>query len=324
MKKNKQKDNIDKDINEVDSKEKIENISTHEDSHIHDHNDSKENIKIAFFLNLIFSALEAIGGFLTNSISIFTDSIHDLGDSFSIGISYLLEKKSQKSADNTYTFGYLRYSLLGAIITSMVLITGSIVVLYNAIPRLIHPEEINHDAMIIFAIFGVFINGYAAYKTSRSHNHNEKSINLHMLEDVLGWIAVLIGSIFIKLYNWIIIDPILSILIALYILYHVYRNIKEVFDIFMEKVPKNINIEAITKDIENYKDSIKDIHHIHVWSLDGINNCMTAHIHLNKELNKDEIIALKKEIKKKLLSYDIHHATLEIEYSSEKCDNKKC
>ena len=295
-----------------------------ENEHNHIHNDSKENIKIAFFLNLIFSVLEAVGGFLTNSISIFTDSIHDLGDSFSIGVSYLLEKKSQKSADNTYTFGYLRYSLLGAIITSMVLITGSIIALYNAIPRLIHPEEINHDAMIIFAIFGVFINGYAAYKTSRGEKHNEKSINLHMLEDVLGWIAVLIGSVFIKLYNWLIIDPILSILIALYILYHVYRNIKEVFDIFMEKVPKNIKVDAIEKDIETSFDSIKDMHHIHVWSLDGVNNCMTAHIHLSKDLNRDEIIALKKDIKKKLSSHKIYHATLEIEYINEKCDNKNC
>ena len=295
-----------------------------EHTHLHIHNEAHENIKIAFYLNLIFSIFEAIGSFLTNSISIFADAIHDLGDSISIGVSYLLEKKSQKVADKDYTYGYLRYSLLGAIITSFVLISGSIVAIYHSIPRLIHPEEINYDAMIIFAIFGVSINGYAAYKTSHGEKHNEKSINLHMLEDVFGWIAVLIGSILIKLYNWTIIDPILSVLIALYILYHVYRNMKEIFDIFMEKVPKNINIDNITKDIESNFDKIKNIHHIHIWSMDGVNNYMTAHIQLKNDLKKDEIIKLKNDVKNNLKKYKINHVTLEIEYLNENCENKKC
>ena len=143
-----------------------------EHKHEHEHNAS-ENIKVAFLLNLGFSILEAIGGFLTNSISIFTDSIHDFGDSISIGVSYLLEKQSNKDPNHKYTYGYLRYSLLGALITSIILLTGSVVVIYNAIPRIIHPEEINHDAMIIFAIFGVIINGYAAYRTSHGEKHNE-------------------------------------------------------------------------------------------------------------------------------------------------------
>ena len=140
-----------------------------EHKHEHEHNAS-ENIKIAFLLNLGFSILEAIGGFLTNSISIFTDSIHDFGDSISIGISYLLEKQSNKDPNHKYTYGYLRYSLLGALITSIILLTGSVVVIYNAIPRIIHPEEINHDAMIIFAIFGVIINGFFWKKTMNSND----------------------------------------------------------------------------------------------------------------------------------------------------------
>ena len=296
----------------------------HEHNHLHEHNDSAGNIKIAFLLNLGFSILEFIGGFLTNSISIFTDSVHDFGDSISIGVSYLLEKKSQKKSDNNYTYGYLRYSLLGAIITSIILLTGSIIVLYNAIPRLIHVEEINYDAMIIFAVFGVFINGYAAYKTSHAEKHNEKAINLHMLEDVLGWIAVLIGSILIKAFKLYIIDPILSILIAIYILYHVYRYLKEVFYIFMEKVPEDIDIKDIRNDIKDKFDMIKDVHHIHVWTLDGVNNYLTAHILIDDNLSKKDIIKLKQDIKEFLVTKNIEHSTLEIEYIEEDCKSKNC
>ena len=299
--------------------------NNHEHNHSHIHSsDAKENIKVAFLLNLVFSILEFIGGFLTNSISIFTDSIHDFGDSISIGVSYLLEKKSQKKSDNNYTYGYLRYSLLGAIITSLVLLTGSVIVLYNAIPRLVHVEEINYDAMIIFAIFGVFINGYAAYRTSHAEKHNEKAINLHMLEDVLGWIAVLIGSILIKLFKLYIIDPILSILIAIYILYHVYKYMKEIFYIFMEKVPDDINIDTLKNNIKEKFNTVKDIHHIHIWTLDGIKNYLTAHILIDDNTNKKDIIKLKHDIKDYLEDNNIEHSTLEIEYAIEECKTKNC
>jgi len=285
---------------------------------------SKENIKIAFLLNLLFSVLEVIGGFLTNSISILTDAVHDFGDSISIGVSYLLEKKSTKSSDSTHTYGYLRYSLLGALITSTILLVGSCIAIYASIRRLINPTIVNYDAMIIFAIFGVIINGYAAYRTSHANKHNEKAINLHMLEDVLGWIVVLIGSICIKVFKVYIVDSILSILIAIYILYHVYKYIKEVFDIFMEKVPNGIEINKIKNDIENKFECIKNIHHIHIWSMDSVNNYMTCHILLDKEMNKDEIIGLKKDLKTFIKDYNINHITLEIEYKDEKCKEEKC
>lgn len=287
-------------------------------------NDTVENIKTAFFLNLIFSIVEVVGGFLTHSIAIISDAIHDFGDSVSIGIAYILEKKSKKSPNKEYTYGYLRYSLLGALITCFVLLTGSIVVIMEAVPKLFHPNNVNHDAMIIFAIFGVLINGYAAFKTSKGKKTNEKTINLHMLEDVFGWVAILIGSIFIKLFGYTIIDPILSLLIAIYILYHVYKNLKEVFDIFMEKVPKDIKIDFIEKSIIEKCSSVKNIHHVHVWSIDGVNNCMTAHILLNDDFSKEEIINIKNNIKEILRENKIEHVTLEIEYFDENCHSKKC
>ena len=303
----------------------VNNMEKHNHKHEH-HNhytNSTVNIKIAFLLNLFFSLLEAIGGIFTNSISIFTDSIHDFGDSISIGVSYLLEKKSNKDPNEKYTYGYLRYSLFGALITSIILLTGSIIVIYNAIPRIIHPEEIDHDAMILFAILGVIINGYAAYRTSHASKHNEKAINLHMLEDVFGWIAVLIGSIIIKLFNLTIIDPILSILITIYILFHVYKYIKEVFEIFMEKVPEDIEIDDIKKHIENEFKSINNIHHIHIWTLDGVNNYMTAHIELSTNLSSKNIIELKRDIKNELKEHNINHVTLEFDYPDEKCTKEK-
>ena len=296
----------------------------HNHSHSHNHNEAYKNIGIAFLLNLIFSIIEFIGSFFTNSISIFSDSIHDFGDSLSIFISYLLEKKSKKKPNEKYTYGYLRYSLFGALITSTILLVGSIIVIYNAIKRIITPEIINHDAMIIFAIFGIIINGYAAYRTSKGEKHNEKAINLHMLEDVFGWIAVLIGSILIKLFNFIIIDPILSILIAIYILYHVYKYMKEIFNILMEKTPDDIEINSIQANLKKEFNVINNIHHVHIWSLDGVNNYMTAHVQLNKDISKDEIIKLKQNIKDILKNYNINHTTIEIEFLNEICNSKKC
>lgn len=296
----------------------VENIEEHTHEHNHDH--AHENIKVAFFLNLIFAVIETIGGFLTNSVSIFSDAVHDLGDSISIGISYLFEKKSKKIPNSEYTYGYLRYSLLGAFVTSVVLLVGSVAVLFNAIPRLWNPQEINHDAMIIFAIFGLLINGYAAYKTSKGQKTNEKAINLHMLEDVFGWVIVLIGSICIKVFNQPIIDPILSIFLSLYVLFHVYKYFKDILDIIMEKTPKGIKVEKIEEEIAKKYDTVKDMHHTHIWTLDGLNNCLTAHIKLNKQLTEQEITKLKKDIKNTLKENKITHVTLEIEYQHEKCD----
>ncbi len=293
------------------------------EEHDHEHDHAEENIKSAFYLNLIFSIVEIVGAILTNSVSILSDAVHDIGDSVSIGISYLLEKKSKKLPDKEYTYGYLRYSLLGAFITSFVLTVGSIFILIHATKRIFNPETINHDAMIIFAIFGVLINGYAAFKTHKGIKLNEKNISLHMLEDTLGWVAVLIGSICIKCFDLVIIDPILSILIALYILVHVNRNLKKVFNIFMDKIPNDLSIDDIkNKLIENFN-SLSDVHHIHVWSLDGINNCMTCHIKLNVDLTSEDIITLKQEIKDFLNEENINHVTLEIEYKDEKCSDKK-
>ena len=154
-----------------------------------------KNIFIAFILNLSFSIFELLGGLYTGSIAILTDSIHDFGDAISIGVSYFLEKKSKKKPNNKYTYGYLRYSVFGSIITTTILFVGSALVIFESIKRILNPVEINYTGMLILAIIGVIVNIIATYTTREGDSLNQKAVNLHMLEDVLGWVVVLIGSI---------------------------------------------------------------------------------------------------------------------------------
>ena len=278
-----------------------------------------KNILIAFLLNLFFSVFELIGGIFTNSIAIISDAVHDFGDSLSIGISYFLEKKSKKKPDKKYTFGYTRYSVLGAIITNTILIIGSILVIYNAIKRIINPVEINHNGMIIFAIVGALVNFIAAYMTKEGDSLNQKAVNLHMLEDVLGWIAVLIGAIVIKFTNFNLIDPILSILVAIYILIHALKSYKKIFNLFLEKTPEEIEIDELKEHILNIK-GVEGVHHIHIWSIDGYNHFATMHIVTDAK----KVTELKKAIKEELSEHGISHTTIEIESKDECCDEEEC
>lgn len=280
---------------------------------------TQKNILIAFILNLVFSIFELLGGIFTNSVAIISDSIHDLGDAISIGISYFLEKKSNNKPDNKYTYGYARYSILGALITTTILTIGSITVIYGAIGRILNPVQINYDGMIIFAIFGVIINFCAAYMTREGDSINQKSVNLHMLEDVLGWIVVLIGSILMKFTDINLIDSLMSIGVAIFILFHSLKNFKEILDLFLIKLPKNINIDEIKTHLNKFE-GIKDIHHMHVWSIDGTHNYATMHI--KTELS--DVKKLKDSIKEELKEHGISHTTIEIEGIDEICNEKNC
>ena len=196
---------------------------------------SDKNILIAFILNFLFSIFEFIGGTITNSVAVISDSIHDLGDSLSIGISYFLEKKSKQKPDHKFTFGYKRYSVIGSVITTLILLVGSILVIYNAILRIITPQEINYNGMIIFAAVGLVVNFLAAYFTKEGDSLNQKAVNLHMLEDVLGWAVVLVGAIVMRFTDFYLLDPILSIGVAVFIFIHALGGLKEAIDLFLEK-----------------------------------------------------------------------------------------
>lgn len=276
---------------------------------------SEKNILIAFLLNLFFSIFEIIGGLFTNSISILSDAVHDLFDSLSIGVSYILEKKSKKKSDEIYTYGYKRYSILGALITTIILFISSLLIIYHSVERIFNPVQINYDGMFIIAILGVIINFLAAYFTKDGESLNQKAVNLHMLEDVLGWVIVLIGSLVIKFTKIFWIDSILSIIISIIIVLRTISHLNEVLDLFLLKKPGDIDIEELKRHIHSIE-GVNDVHHVHVWSLDGINNFATLHVVTDKNI--------KDKIREELEEHGINNATIEIENSNEKCHNKKC
>ena len=196
---------------------------------------TEKNILIAFILNLVFSAFEFFGGIFTGSVAIVSDAVHDLGDALSIGISYFLEKKSKKKPDETYTYGYLRYSVIGSVITTLVLLFGSIAVIISGISRIISPVEINYSGMIVFAVVGVVVNFSAAYITREGDSLNQKAVNLHMMEDVLGWVVVLVGALVMKFTDFNIIDPVMSIIVSVFILVNAIKTLKEALDLSWKK-----------------------------------------------------------------------------------------
>jgi len=287
----------------------------------HHHNnkqDSTLNIKIAFFLNLGFTIIEIIGGLWTNSIAIISDALHDLGDSLSLGLSWVLEKYSRKKKDEKYSYGYRRYSLLSALINGLILILGSVYVLSQAIPRIFDPEQPNAKGMLFFAIGGVVINGIAALRLRKGRSLNERIITLHLLDDILGWAVILIISIIMMFQDIPILDPILSIVITIYILYNVAVNLKKTFSVFLQAVPTGISIKEIEDKIHKI-DKVIGIHHTHIWSIDSLNNVLTTHIVVKDNTSADEITDIKRQVKEIVVSPDLQHSTVEVEFESEFC-----
>ena len=279
---------------------------------------AQRNIFIALILNLAFSVFEFAGGILTGSAAIISDALHDLGDGISIGISYFFEKKSKKQPDEIYTYGYARYAVLGGAITTLILLFGSILVFHNGIQRLIHPVEIQYNGMILMAVIGVCINFGAAYITHGGASVNQRAVNLHMLEDVLGWVVVLIGAVIMRFTDISILDPIMSMGVALLILGNAVKNLREIGDLFLEKTPRNICVTTVQNRLFQI-DGITDVHHIHIWSIDGQNSYATVHIVTNSKP-----YPIKEAVRKVLHEYGIHHITIELETEDEICQARHC
>lgn len=288
--------------------------------HNHSHNTTK-NIKLAFFLNISFTLIELVGGYMTNSVAIMSDAIHDLGDSISLLMAWFLEHFSNKEKTTKFSYGFKRFSLLGALINSIILFIGSMFILTRAIPRLVNPQETSAEGMFLLAIFGILVNGFAAYKTSKGRTLNERVVSLHMLEDVLGWVAVLFVSIVMFYTDATILDPILSILITFYILWGVLKNIKKTALLFLQAVPDNLNPDLLEKEIIQDK-AITGVHDTHVWSLDGAHHILSTHIIIAARTNTKIVTDIKCGIKEKMYKLGIEHTTLEIEYEGEKCEHK--
>ncbi|MBE9488240.1 MAG: cation transporter [Bacteroidetes bacterium] len=300
----------------------MENKNT---SHIHHHHgSSQKNIALAFFLNLFFAIFELIGGLFTNSISILSDSLHDFGDSISLALAWYLEKISKKNTSATFSYGYKRFSLLGAVINSLILLVGAIFIIFESIERLKSPQPVEAYGMMWLAIFGVIVNSVVFLRSRGSKSLNERVVALHFLEDVLGWVAVLIGSILMIFFDIPKLDSILSIAISLFILFNVFRNLNESVKIILQKVPKNIDLIDLKKQIASIED-VYQVGDIHVWSLEGEYNIGTISIMLNEKvimLSASQDIS--KKIRNILKSNSIEHTTIEIEPFNEEKALLKC
>jgi cobalt-zinc-cadmium efflux system protein len=251
-------------------------------------------------------------------VAVISDAIHDIGDAISIGLSWILEKISKKHPDNKYTYGYIRYSVIGSLITTLILLSGSVIVAYNAIIRLINPVEINYNGMIFMSVIGVSVNFLAAYFTKDGDSLNQKAVNLHMLEDVLGWVVVLVGAIIMRFTDISLIDPLMSIGVSIFIFINAFKNLTEVVNLFLEKTPASTDVEEIKEHLLEIEE-INDVHHIHIWSMDGISNYATMHIVTDEDGHR-----VKDLVRNELKEHGIVHVTLELEKTDEHCHEEHC
>ncbi|MEQ9365943.1 MAG: cation diffusion facilitator family transporter [Leptospirales bacterium] len=299
----------------------------HHHGHVHDHGDgdqSVRNLAIAFWLNFLFTIAEIIGGIWTNSMAILADALHDLGDSLSLALALIMQRLSRRGRDETFSYGYRRFSLLAALINSLVLIGGAVYIFSEAIPRLLSPEPVYVPGMIGFAVAGILFNGLAAWKLHGGESLNEKMVRWHLLEDVLGWVAVLITAIVMLFWELPILDPILSIGINLFILFNVSRVLWETVKVFLQSVPGSVSVANIEAEIE--KDAgVESVHDTHLWSLDGAYNILTTHIVVAQSTTLQEVHDIKCRVRATLKkSGGVSHATIEVEREDDDCGFMDC
>lgn len=290
--------------------------------HHHHHEAASARIGWAFFLNLGFTVIELIGGWLTNSTAILADAIHDFGDSLAIGLAWLLNKLSGRDPSHSYTYGFQRFSLIGAFINAVILVAGSIWILTLAIPRLWAPEMPHAEGMLGLAVLGIAVNGFAAYKLSRGTSMNERVLNWHLLEDVLGWVAVLIVSLVLLVVELPMLDPLLSIAFTLFILLNVVRNLRDTIKLFAQASPSAGLAPQIERALLTLPE-LAEVHHLHVWSLDGAQHVATAHVVLQAPYDSATLQALKLSIAECLQPFALAHTTIEFEFPDELCRDEQ-
>ena len=281
----------------------------------------EKRVRIAALLNVGFTILEIVGGFWTNSLAILSDALHDFGDSTALLVSWLFERGARKSPDTSRTFGYQRLSLFSALFSAMVLIGGSIVIISQAIPRILDSETVNATGMVGIAIIGILPNGMGFFLLKKGESLNEKVLSWHLLEDVLGWAVILVGGIIINFWDVYLLDPIMTLGLTVFILYNVSKNLKEAVNILLEGVPEHIDFDEVKRDLLAI-DGVIGVHDVHIWSLEGETDILTAHVAADgvQLKNSDQT---RKVIKEVLKRHHIEHSTIEIE-SRYYCSGIEC
>lgn len=281
----------------------------------------EKRVQIAAFLNVAFTILEIVGGFWTNSLAILSDALHDFGDSVALLVSWLFERGARKSPDTSRTFGYQRFSLFSALFAAIILIGGSLLIISQAIPRILNPENVNATGMVGLAIVGILFNGMGFFLLKEGESLNERVLSWHLLEDVLGWVVILIGGVVINFWDVYLLDPIMTLGLTVFILYNVSKNLKEAVNILLEGVPKHINIDEVKRDLLAIV-GILGVHDVHIWSLEGETDILTAHIVADDEHLKDPD-QTRKSVKEILKKHHIEHSTIELE-SKYYCSGIEC
>ncbi|MCW5900044.1 MAG: cation transporter [Flavobacteriales bacterium] len=276
-------------------------------------------LRTAFFLNLAFTVVEAIGGWLTNSIAVLTDAVHDLGDCLVLGAAWYLQGVATRGRDIRYSYGYARYSMLGGWLASVILIVGAVFMFTVSIPRLFAPVEPHSTGMMAIAVFGLLMNGLAAWRLHGGRTLNERGAYLHLLEDVLGWAAVLVGAIVIHFTGWAVVDPLLAMGISAYILVNAMGTLRKGTAILMQAQPHGVaaaSVEAALLAIPG----VRALTDAHTWSLDG--EYVVASVHLEVATGSlEESHAIKELARHALHELGVHHATIELQWPGEHVDH---
>ena len=286
-------------------------------SHPHSHSSSAD-LRLAFVLNTGFAILEIAGGLWTNSVAILSDAVHDLGDSLALGAAWFLDKYSQKGSDRRFSYGYLRFSLLGAWTNTLVLVSGSIFVLSEAIPRLFQPQSPNATGMFFFALFGVAVNGLAAWRLHGRGSLNTKVAAWHLIEDVLGWVAVLLVSVTLMFVDIPVLDPLLSVAITAFILFNVVRHLRRTLLLFLQAVPEDIDLAELERRLSALE-HVLSTHHTHVWSMDGAHHVLTTHVVVDRHASREAVARLRNDVAELCEEYHFAHTTVEIEWGHDEC-----
>jgi cobalt-zinc-cadmium efflux system protein len=283
----------------------------------HSHSETS-NFKLAFFLNLGFALLELGGGLFVNSLAILSNALHDLGDTFSLGLAWGLDAYSRRESDQRFSYGYRRFSLLGALINAIVLVGSAFIIIAEAIPRLRHPVGPDAQGMLVLAIVGVIVNSIAFYRLRRGATLNAQVITWHFLQDVLGWVAVLVVSIILLFADVPILDPILSLLITVYVLYNVVGMLRQTMALFLQAVPHSLTVADVERRLRRI-DCVQGTHHTHIWSLDGEHHVLSTHVVVGADTSRQEVLRLKRQVRELARAMDVSHTTIEVEFGDEEC-----
>ncbi len=296
-------------------------------------------LKTAFLLNLAFFLVETVGGLLTGSVAILADAIHDLGDTIALGFSLWLEKKALSKRDQEHSYGYARYSVFSQALSALLILMGSVFIVHECIDRIQNPKAAPLGwGMLLLAVLGVLVNGVAAFRlggfqkhahhdhdhhhhghSHGSHSHgSERLFSLHLLEDAIGWVFVLLGAVGIMATGWWWIDPVLGLLLSAFVIFNVIRHSKVVVDVLLQKTPTQFRVNEFYKLVAKVP-NLESIHDLHVWTLDGHKNILSLHAVVKPGVDAVGISQIKKSLQEIVSNWGHFHMTIETEYSNQEC-----